>query len=147
MWQWMKITVVFRQRKTCCAQQVQRQHQCSSEEQSSLEPAPGRNFWISSKMACIAPHVHGTLRSQNKAQGSAGRCQGSRHPKGTSSLIPKTFNIFQSPPADQALISECPQWPRAHMYYPASSLVGKGGTWVHHLESPVWDKQTQSVQN
>lgn len=68
--------------------------------------------------------VRTDLRSQNKAQGPASRCQGSQHPKGILGFIPKTSNIFQSPPAAQALISKCPQWPRAHKHCP--SLLSGG---------------------
>lgn len=40
---------------------------------------------------------------------------------------PNTANIFQSPPAAQALISECPRWPHAHIHYPTLLSGGLGG--------------------
>lgn len=100
---------------------------CVRVQQFALQPTSRWNFWISYKLACISPHVRTDLRSQNKAQGPASRCQGSQHPKGILGFIPKTSNIFQSPPAAQALISKCPQWPRAHKHCP--SLLSGGWTW------------------
>lgn len=44
--------------------------------------------------------------------------------QGDSESHPKTSNIFQRPPAVRALISTCPQWPRAHMRQP--SLLSGG---------------------
>lgn len=64
---------------------------------------------------------------------------------------PKTSNIFQSPPAAQALISECPQWPHAHLHYPTlfsagwrgsmSASPGALSTWRTGLvcPKPAWD--------